>query len=195
MPFFNFKEKNIHYLSEGLGPVIVLLHGYLENLSMWDEIAEKLGKTNHVVRLDFPGFGKSECIEHENGMALYAEITAQLLDILNIDKYALIGHSMGGYVALELASSYPKKTSQLILFHSTAQADSEEKKTMRNRALKALSKKNAYLKTAIKLLFPSPFQKTCKRQIDKMIQEASMLNANGQPPGKKRSPKQQSSIH
>ena len=179
MPFFNFKEKNIHYLSEGLGPVIVLLHGYLENISMWDEIAEKLGKTNHVVRLDFPGFGKSECIEHENGMALYAEITAQLLALLNIDKYALIGHSMGGYVALELASSYPKKTSQLILFHSTAQADSEEKKTMRNRALKALSKKNAYLKTAIKLLFPSPFQKTCKRQIDKMIQEASILNTNG----------------
>jgi pimeloyl-ACP methyl ester carboxylesterase len=128
MAFFNYKEKNIHYLSEGLGPVIVLLHGYLENLSMWDEMVEKLAKTNQVVRIDFPGFGKSECIEHENGMALYAEITAQLLALLNIDKYALIGHSMGGYVALELASSYPKKTSQLILFHSTALADSEEKK-------------------------------------------------------------------
>ena len=64
MPYFLHKKKNIHYENEGSGEVVVLLHGFLENLSMWDEIADELSKTCQVIRIDLPGFGRSDCIEN-----------------------------------------------------------------------------------------------------------------------------------
>ena len=51
MPYFLHKKKNIHYKNEGLGEAVVLIHGFLENLSMWDEIADELSKTRQVIRI------------------------------------------------------------------------------------------------------------------------------------------------
>ena len=92
--FFQFREKNIHYKKEGNGEVLLLIHGFLENLSMWDEMAVEFSKTWQVIRVDLPGFGKSDCIEDIHSMELFAECTQQLLLELNIDKFTLIGHSM-----------------------------------------------------------------------------------------------------
>ena len=130
--YFQFREKNLHYKKEGTGEALVLIHGFLENLSMWDEIAVELSKTRQVIRVDLPGFGKSDCIEDIHSMELFAECTQQLLLELNIDKYTLIGHSMGGYVGLELLKICPEKINHLILFHSTAKADSKHKKKRSN---------------------------------------------------------------
>ena len=180
MPFFNFKEKNIHYITEGSGEVVVFLHGFLENGSMWEEIALDISKTHQVIRLDLPGFGKSDCIQAIHSMQLFAEYTKHLLSELKIDSFTIIGHSMGGYAALELAKICPKKINALILFHATASSDSEQKKKDRDRAVKAVNKKqNVYLKTTIPLLFPLQFQKACAPQIKKMIVEAEALNPIG----------------
>tara|TARA_B110000091_G_scaffold21506_1_gene20267 strand:- start:107 stop:886 length:780 start_codon:yes stop_codon:yes gene_type:complete len=177
MPFFNFKEKNIHYITEGSGEVVVFLHGFLENGSMWEEIALDISKTHQVIRLDLPGFGKSDCIQAIHSMQLFAEYTKHLLSELKIDSFTIIGHSMGGYAALELAKICPKKINAFILFHSTASSDSEQKKRDRDRAVKAVNKKQSvYLKTTIPLLFPLQFQKACAPQIKKMIVDAEALN-------------------
>ena len=141
MPLFKHKEKNIHYKNEGSGQAVVLLHGFLENLSMWDEIAQELSKTHRVIRLDFPGFGESDRIEEVHSMELYAVYTHQLLLALPIDDFTIVGHSMGGYVALELSKLCSEKINHLILFHSTANADSEQKKKDRDRAIKAVNDK------------------------------------------------------
>jgi len=177
---FKFHNKKVHYKTEGSGKAVVLLHGFLENLSMWDEIAEELSKTHQVIRLDLPGFGKSDCIAETRSMERYAECVLQLLLELHIDTFTIIGHSMGGYAALELSKICPEKILHLILFHSTANSDSEQKKKDRTRAIKAINdKQSIYLKTAIPFLFPEQFQKSCASQIQKMIAEAEALNPLG----------------
>lgn len=178
--FFQFREKNLHYKKEGTGEALVLIHGFLENLSMWDKIAVELSKTRQVIRVDLPGFGKSDCIEEVHSMELFAECIQQLLLELNIDKFTLIGHSMGGYAALALSEICPKKIDHLILFHSTANADSKQKKKDRTRAIKTVNEKqNIYLKTAIPFLFPEQFQTSCFGYIQKMIEEAKNLHSSG----------------
>ena len=180
MTCIKFREKNIHYKKEGTGQTLVLLHGFLENLNMWDAIAAEVSKTRQVIRVDLPGFGKSDCIEEIHSMELFAECIQQLLLELNIDKFTLIGHSMGGYAALALSEICPKKIDHLILFHSTANADSEEKKNDRTRAIKTVNEKqNIYLKTAIPFLFPEQFQASCSGYIQKMIEEAKNLHPSG----------------
>ena len=177
---FRFHDKNIHYKAEGSGEAVVLLHGFLENGSMWDEIAQELCKTHQVIRLDLPGFGKSDCFEESRSMELYAVCIHQLLLELHIDNFTIIGHSMGTYAALELSKICPEKINHLILFHSTANADSEQKKKDRDRAIKAVNhKQSIYLKTAIPFLFLEQFQKSCAQHIQKMIKEADVLNPIG----------------
>tara|TARA_B100001057_G_scaffold140298_1_gene139976 strand:- start:795 stop:1577 length:783 start_codon:yes stop_codon:yes gene_type:complete len=178
--FFQFREKNLHYKKEGTGEALVLIHGFLENLSMWDEMAVRLSKTHQVIRVDLPGFGKSDCIEDIHSMEFFAECIQKLLKELNVNKFTLIGHSMGGYVGLELMKICPEKINHLILFHSTAKADSEKKKNDRSRAIKMVKdKQNVYLKTAIPFLFPEQFQASCFGYIQKMIAEAKNLHSIG----------------
>ena len=177
---FKFHSKNIHFTTEGSGETVVLLHGFLENLSMWNDIAKELSNTHRVIRLDLPGFGASQSIVELQCIKHYAECVQVLLKELNIDTFTVIGHSMGGYIALELSKMYPKEIKQLILFHSTANADSEQKKKDRDRALKAVrDKQSIYLKTTIPYLFPKQFQELCAPQIKKMIVEAEALNPLG----------------
>jgi pimeloyl-ACP methyl ester carboxylesterase len=180
MPFFKFQNKNIHYKTEGSGEVVVLLHGFLENGSMWDEIALEISKFQQVVRIDFPGFGASEELGKDYSIEDLANCTHQVLTELKIDKYTLIGHSMGGYVALEFCKLLPNQVNHLILFHSTAKADTDSKKKDRDRAIKAVfEKKKVYLKTVIPLLFPEQLQKSCTEYIQKMITEANILAPKG----------------
>ena len=180
MSYIQFRGKKIAYKREGFGEVIFLIHGFLENMNMWDEMAVELSKTRQVIRVDLPGFGKSDCIEDIHSMELFAECTQQLLLELNIDKFTLIGHSMGGYAGLELLKICPEKINHFILFHSTANADSEHKKNDRTRAIKTVKdKQNVYLKTAIPFLFPEQFQSSCSGYIQKMIEEAKNLHTRG----------------
>ena len=178
--FFQFREKNINYKKEGTGEALVFIHGFLENLSMWDEMAVELSKTYQVIRIDLPGFGKSDCIEDIHSMALFAECIKQLLKELNVDNFTLIGHSMGGYAGLELLKICPEKINHFILFHSTAKADNKQKKKDRSRAIKTVKEKqNIYLKTAIPFLFTDQFQVPCSGNIQKMIAEAINLHSSG----------------
>ncbi|GIR11999.1 MAG: alpha/beta hydrolase [Cryomorphaceae bacterium] len=178
--FFQFREKNLHYKKEGTGEALVLIHGFLENLSMWDEMAVEFSKTHQVIRIDLPGFGKSDCIEDIHSMELFAECIKQLLKELNVDKFTFIGHSMGGYAGLELLKICPEKINHFILFHSTAKADNKQKKNDRSRAIKTVKEKqNIYLKTAIPFLFTDQFQVPCSGNIQKMIAEANNLHSSG----------------
>ena len=177
---FKFQSINIQYKTEGSGEVVVLLHGFLENQSMWDEIALELCKSHKVIRLDFPGFGNSETFEDSYSIENLAHLTHELIKELKVDKYSLIGHSMGGYVATEICKLFPNEIEQLILFHSTAKSDSVSKKKDRDRAVKAVNnKQRIYLKTAIPFLFPKQYQISCSKYIQKMILEAEGLKAKG----------------
>ena len=130
-----FKTSLIHYTDKGNGKAIVLLHGYLESLEIWDGFADELAKSFRVIAIDIPGHGKSGKIAHVHSMDLMAEAVVVVLKNLHIQKAFIVGHSMGGYVALSFLANYAKKTSGICLFHSTPFADTDEKKANRDREI------------------------------------------------------------
>ena len=135
--FTSLGSTAVHYSDSERGSrVLVLLHGYLESLDIWDDFAGLLAHAGYrTVSLDLPGHGISEVVGTSHSMEFLADITAQLLNKLGIAKATLIGHSMGGYVAAAFAELYPEKLEGLVIFHSSPDADSDEKQADRLREI------------------------------------------------------------
>jgi len=131
-----YKVAKIYYETHGKGPAIVLLHGFLENSSVWKEIIPTLSKKNKVISIDLLGHGKSDCLGYVHPMELFSETIEAVLKHLKIRKCFLIGHSLGGYVALAFADKNSQKVKGLCLLNSTSNEDSEERKELRTRANK-----------------------------------------------------------
>ena len=112
-------------------PVIVLLHGYLEAIEVWDSFTDLLKKHLRVVAVDLPGHGISQVRGEVHTMEFLADVVHEAVRGLGIDKYVVCGHSMGGYAALEILRKYPDELNGIILFHSVAFADSDEKRENR----------------------------------------------------------------
>ena len=95
---------NLYYEVEGAGEPLVLIHGFLGNLRMWDLQAQALAGSYQVVRCDMRGFGRSTT-EHVE-FAYWADVAA-LLDHLGVDRAHIVGQSFGGRIALDLALARP----------------------------------------------------------------------------------------
>ena len=119
-------------------PVFVLLHGYLENLEAWDEVAALLKKHARVISIDIPGHGLSEVKGEVHAMEMLAAVLKGVLDTLDVNRAFVVGHSMGGYVALEYLSHYPEGVAGLVLLHSTPNPDTEEKRRQRVREIEVI---------------------------------------------------------
>ena len=93
-------------------------------------------------------------------------------------KLHLIGHSMGGYFAVEVAKHRPKQIQELCFWQSTFKADSEEKKELRNRAIEALEANQAlYVGGMIRGLFSEENKEKCRKEINKNIEVAKLMKA------------------
>lgn len=148
------KGVEVVYSHMGGGETVVLLHGFLEERSMWDSYAEKLAKEYSVIAIDLLGHGETGCIGYVHSMADQAEAVAAVLAAEGVKSFRVVGHSMGGYVALELAHQHPDRIEKLVLFHSTAYADSEARRLDRERVIGLVQRnKNVYVKTVIPTLF------------------------------------------
>ncbi|MDE0191697.1 MAG: alpha/beta hydrolase [Gammaproteobacteria bacterium] len=95
---------NLYYEVEGTGDAVVLVHGWLGNLRMWDFLAQALAGSYRVVRCDMRGFGRSTT-EHVE-FAYWADVAA-LLEHLGVDRAHLVGQSFGGSIALDFALARP----------------------------------------------------------------------------------------
>ena len=180
MENFYYKNADIHFTSHGKGRVVVLLHGFLENLTMWDEIIPELALKNRVIAIDLLGHGKSENIGYIHSMEDQALMVKAVLDSLNLRKYVLIGHSMGGYVCLSFAKLFGENVKGLCLMNSTPLEDSSEKKINRDRAIQAV--KQNY-KTFIRMSIPNllaPYHLTkFKTDIDLIVEQALQMQPQG----------------
>ena len=114
---------------------VVLLHGYLESMVVWAEFVPLLSTSMRVVTLDLPGHGISTITGEVHTMELLAECVANSMEHLGIKEYSVVGHSMGGYVALAMCEKYPERLSSVILLSSTPNADTEEKCERRRREI------------------------------------------------------------
>lgn len=126
--------------SGGTGPALVFLHGFCESKAIWQDFVTPLTAAYRVIRIDLPGFGDNDAPQQDYSMESGARYVHQVLAALELEKSLVIGHSMGGYVALALAEKHPRLLAGLALFHSSALADPEEKKDTRNKTIAFIQK-------------------------------------------------------
>ena len=132
---FQYKTGQINYADQGSGVVIVLIHGYLETLDVWNDFACKLAGQYRVISPDLPGHGNSDIYGETHTMEFMAEAIKELLKSLNIKKAFLTGHSLGGYVAVAFAELFPEILSGYCLFHSHPLEDTPEALEKREREI------------------------------------------------------------
>ena len=113
-----YKNIEISYTSHGKGSVVVLLHGFLENKSMWNTIIPILLKKNRVITIDLLGHGNSGNLGYLHTMENQAQMVKAVLNHLKLRRFIIIGHSLGGYIALALAELYPENIKKLCLMNA-----------------------------------------------------------------------------
>jgi pimeloyl-ACP methyl ester carboxylesterase len=137
-------------------------------------------KKNQVIIIDLPSHGKSECIAEIQTMELMADVVNTILEENNIEKANFIGHSMGGYISLAFIEKYPSKIETLVLLNSSSEADSEERKINRNRAIEVIkTHKEAFINMGISALFKEEKQEEFQHLIEKFSTEAFQFPAEG----------------
>lgn len=175
-----YKNTNVHFTSIGKGSAVVLIHGFLENSSMWEEVLQELSKKNRVICIDLLGHGKTGNLGYIHSMEDQAQMLKAVLNHLRLRKYVFVGHSMGGYVALSFAKLFPSTIKGLSLMNSMALPDSEEKKLSRDQAIKALKKNHkTFVSIAIPMLFSEKNREIYPKEIEQITQEALQLSPQG----------------
>lgn len=133
----------------------MLIHGFCESHRLWDHFRHELSGEFRVICPDLPGFGSSALFDENLTLSSVAEHLADWLLSLGIARCVLIGHSLGGYIALELARSRPELLAGLGLFNSSAFADSSEKKENRNKLIDFIAREGVepFIRTFVPSLF------------------------------------------
>src|SRR5512134_1803433 len=130
----NINGIQLAYERRGKGTPLVLLHGYPLDHHLWDEVVPLLEDTFDLILPDLRGFGESSTVNSFYAMEDFAADIGGLLDHLGIEKAALAGHSMGGYVALAFIRLFPERVRGLGLVSSQVLADPPERKEARYKS-------------------------------------------------------------
>lgn len=154
---FLYQSSKIIYRISGSGKPVILIHGFGEDGNVWQNQIQALEKKYTLIIPDLPGSGKSELIANMSIEGMAGCIKA-IADEEKVNTVTVLGHSMGGYITLALAEKYPQLLNAFGLIHSSAYADSEEKKEARRKSIEFIKAHGAYdfLKTAIPGLFYLP---------------------------------------
>jgi pimeloyl-ACP methyl ester carboxylesterase len=177
---FTYQSSKIFYRTIGSGRPVVLIHGFAEDGDIWQNQIEFLKEYFYLIIPDLPGSGKSEMINDMSieGMSevIKETLSFELQKFLRqpAEELCLIGHSMGGYIALAFAEKYPELLSSIALVHSSAFADSEEKKSNRLKSIEFVKKNGAFefLKAVITDLFTETWAANNPQMIDRQIEKS-----------------------
>ncbi len=117
------REISIHgqvvsYREEGSGPVVLLIHGMAGSMATWDRVIPALAKEFTVVAPDLPGHGRSEKLVHDLSLGGMASTLRDLLVALGHDRVTVVGQSLGGGIAMQLAYQYPERCDRLVIVGS-----------------------------------------------------------------------------
>jgi 3-oxoadipate enol-lactonase len=135
-------SHTVSYTDEGPdnAPVIILIHGFPLNKSMWNKQVEALIETYRVIAYDVRGHGNSTAGTDDFTIELFVDDLLGLMDALKIDKAMLCGLSMGGYIALNAVENFPKRFGSLILCDTNCTADTPEAKVKRMITIENIEK-------------------------------------------------------
>ncbi len=174
--YISYKNIQIAFTVEGKGETIVLLHGFLESSTIWKNVVSAFKETHQIIAIDLLGHGKTEKLGYIHSMETMAETVHAVLSELKVEKASIIGHSMGGYVALAFAEKFPQQLEKLVLLNSSTVADSEERKENRDRAKRLVKQnKQAFISMAIKNLFTDENRNALRTEINALVEEAVQL--------------------
>jgi pimeloyl-ACP methyl ester carboxylesterase len=105
----------LHYVSMGRGPVTLLVHGLGGFAESWHRTLVGLAPSSRVVAIDLPGFGQSTKPNRAYTIGFFAQVVEEFLELLEIERVRLVGHSLGGGVALAFALARPERVERLAL--------------------------------------------------------------------------------
>jgi 3-oxoadipate enol-lactonase len=120
MPAVRVRGADLHYEVRGKGDPVVLCHGFLDNCSVWKDQAEAIAGKHTVVLYDHRGHGRSDKPRGDYSVRSLAQDLHGLILGLHLDRAAVVGHSLGGMIALTLALEHPDLVSKLVLVCTTA---------------------------------------------------------------------------
>ncbi|MFI3306293.1 MAG: alpha/beta hydrolase [Rikenellaceae bacterium] len=160
---------------------VVLLHGYLESLLVWEEFVPLLYKSVRVITLDLPGHGISVVEGDTHTMEFLADTVAAGVRSLGVERCTVVGHSMGGYVALAFAERHASMCEGIVLLSSTPNADSEQKRESRNReiALVEAGKKEMLAKVAPAAGFAAHNRSRMRDYIEDLVEQVAITEDEG----------------
>jgi len=175
-----FLHGKLNYSIKGSGKFVVLLHGFLEDHSIWDDFSEHLSSNYTVLSIDLPGFGKSSVYSEVHTMEFMAKAVNHILDEEKVDTCILCGHSMGGYVSLAFVEFFSHKIKGLVLFHSQAAADSTEAKENRERTIKIVNSNHSdFIHSFVPTLFAEKNVDVFPGEIEKLRKLSAKTKKEG----------------
>ena len=172
------KSGSISYLDQGAGPVVLLLHAFPLDNTMWEPQIGILSKRFRIIAPDMRGFGKSQPASPWTMHDMADDLNA-LLDHLAVPSAAIVGVSIGGYIALALWSKFPQRVRQLVLSNSRARADNDTEKAARNDMIAAIEQSGTAIlpdRMLPRLLQPNP-QADVVRRVRAVIERADSTAA------------------
>lgn len=139
----NSSMSNLYSRQRGEGKPLLLIHGFPMHQDVWSDFGNRFTAAHRVIAIDLPGFGKSSILPLPFSLEQVAEQVIEFVVGQEIINSTIIGHSLGGYLALEMIKQRPDLFSGIGLFHSTAYADSPEKKESRTKVMEFVEKNGA----------------------------------------------------
>ena len=140
--------KHIYIGDEGKGSSLVLIHGFLGSSKMWEPQINFFKDHFRVITPDLPGFGKSNKAKSHNNIQSIANLLLDCLDEKKIDKFYLLGHSMGGMIVQEMAKKNGDKISKLVCYSTGARGEmpgrfetiDQSRENLKNKGLEITAK-------------------------------------------------------
>lgn len=133
----------IYSRARGKGRPLIFLHGFPMHQGIWDTFSDHFISSYTTVTLDLPGFGNSELLPEGFTLEDVAAEVISFIETHNLKNPVIVGHSLGGYVALAMAAGRPDLIDGIVLFHSTALADSDERRESRNKVIDFVNRNGA----------------------------------------------------
>ena len=175
-----YQGIQLHYRKIGVGAATLLIHGFGEDGNVFNQAINHLPDQGTLLIPDLPGSGESEVWPAaEPSLNDFALALNAILEKEGIEKCSVMGHSMGGYIALAFAEQFPEKMVALGLLHSTAYADSAERIQKRKQAIDFIEREGAaaFLRISLPGLFAPAFREQGKAAIESLL--TSMKQVSG----------------
>lgn len=178
----NYEGRRLHYRDEGREHTntLVLLHGFMQNLDVWTPMVLRYMHEMRVITIDLPGHGLSDCYSDTHTMDFMARCVKAVLEHAGVDQCVVVGHSMGGYVALSFAHQYPYSLRGLGLLHSHALADDEAKRRRRLEDCERINRnRSEYIISFVPSLFNPGSQSDLAQEIKDLSDECLETGEDG----------------